>query len=81
MTDQFIQYRRKNKGIFIATKEKESTKVLASAMDYHALEEILKKKGLAKKSIAIQYLEPKRAICAYGISLSSFRKDRTDRTF
>lgn len=70
MTDQFAQYRQKYKGIFIATKDQKSNKVLASAMDYSALEKMLTKKGLAKKSIAIQYLEPNKAICAYGISLS-----------
>lgn len=70
MADQFAQYRQEYKGMFIATKDQNSKKVLASSMDYSILEEMLKKKGLSKKSIAIQYLEPKKAICAYGISLS-----------
>lgn len=70
MNDQFFQYRQEYKGIFIATIDQNSKKVLASALDYSELEEILKEKKLSDKQIAIQYLEPKNAICAYGISLS-----------
>lgn len=70
MTDQFSQYRQEYKGLFIATINKSSSKILASASDYQQLEEILKKKKLSGKPLAIQYLEPKKAICAYGIPLS-----------
>ncbi len=70
MVDKFAQYRQEYKGTFIATKDQKSSKVLASAFDYDTLEKILEKKGLWKKSIAIQYLEPKKAICAYGIPIS-----------
>lgn len=63
--DPFYQYRLNLKGIFIATKTPLSTKVLAKALDYKSLEEELQKKGLSEKPIAIQYLEPKEAICAY----------------
>lgn len=69
MKDQFAQFRQEYKGVFIATKSADSTKVLASALDYKTLEETLKKKKLSDKPIAVQFLEPKHAICAYGISI------------
>jgi hypothetical protein len=67
--DVFSQYRQEYKGTYIATKNPQSTKVLAQAQDYKSLEEELRKKKLSDKPLAIQYLEPKRAICAYGFSL------------
>lgn len=67
--DPFYQHRQALKGIFVATETPRSTKVLAKALDYKTLEEQLEKKGLADKPIAIQYLEPKGAICAYQLSL------------
>ena len=70
ISDAFSQYRQELKGVFIATKSPQSTKVLAQAQDYKSLEEELKKKKLSDQPLAIQYLEPKRAICAYGISIS-----------
>lgn len=64
--DQFYQYRQSYKGVYIATASPLSTKVLAQGLDYKTLEENLEKKGLAdKEGLAIQYLEPKKAICAY----------------
>lgn len=68
--DPFYQHRQALKGVFVATKTPQSTKVLAKALDYESLEKNLKKRGLANKPVAIQYLEPKEAICAYRISLS-----------
>lgn len=69
--DQFAQIRQRYKGLYIATKNTESTVILASATDYQTLEKLLEKKKLADKPIAVQYLEPKQAICAYGISIPS----------
>lgn len=64
--DPFYQYRQAYKGIYIATSSPSSTKILAKGLDYKTLEENLQKKGLAdKEGLAIQYLEPKKAICAY----------------
>ena len=64
--DPFYQYRQSYKGVYIATASPSSKKVLAKGLDYRTLEENLAKKGLAdKEGIAIQYLEPKKAICAY----------------
>lgn len=68
--DPFYQHRQALKGVFVATTTPLSTKVIAKALDYQTLEEELEKKGLADKPIAIQYLEPKGAICAYRFSLS-----------
>ncbi len=68
--DQFAAFRHEYKGVYIATENPASTKVLATALDYQTFEKLLKKKKLDDKSIAIQYLEPKRVICAYGISVS-----------
>lgn len=70
MTDKFAKYRQDYKGVFIATKDQNSISVVASAMDYKTLEQIITQKNLGKRSIAIQYLEPKKAICAYGVSIS-----------
>jgi len=63
--DPFYRYRLNLKGLFIATNSPSSTNVIAKGLDYKSLEEQLQKKGLADKPIAIQYLEPKKAICAY----------------
>ena len=63
--DPFALYRQELKGIFIATKTPKSTRVLAKGLDYQTLERNLQKKKLADKPIAVQYLEPKGAICAY----------------
>lgn len=68
MKDKFWSLRQEFKGVFIATKNPNSTKIIASALDYRTLDNILKKKKLSDKPIAIQYLEPKKAICAYGVS-------------
>lgn len=68
--DQLAQFRQEYKGVYLATKNPQSAKVLAMATDYQSLEKQLTEKKLADKPIAIQYLEPKRAICAYGISVS-----------
>lgn len=65
MKDTFYRYRKLYKGIYIATPSLSSTKVIAQAFDYKTLEEILKKKGFSNKPLAIRYLEPKGAICAY----------------
>ena len=70
MQDVFSAHRLEYKGIFIATRSPKSTKILAKASDYRTLEEILKKKKLIDKPVAVQYLEPKKAICAYGVSIS-----------
>lgn len=67
--DQFAQFRQEYKGVYLATKNPQSAKVLAAATDYQSLEKQLAEKKLTDKPIAIQYLEPKRAICAYGISI------------
>lgn len=64
--DPFSQYRQAYKGVYIATGSPLNTKVLAQGLDYKTLEENLEKKGLAdKEGLAIQYLEPKKVICAY----------------
>ena len=63
--DPFYQHRQALKGVFVATATPQDTKVLVKALDYETLEERLKEKGLADKSVAIQYLEPKETICAY----------------
>lgn len=64
--DPFYQYRQSYKGVYIATASSSSTKILAKGLDYKTLEESLREKGLAdKEGIAIQYLEPKKAICVY----------------
>ena len=64
--DPFHQYRQSFKGVYIATASPSSKKVLAKGLDYRTLENNLKKKGLTdKKELAIQFLEPKKAICAY----------------
>jgi len=67
--DPFYQHRQALKGVFVATATPQSTRVLAKALDYESLEKSLEKKGLAEKPVAIQYLEPKEAICAYRVSL------------
>lgn len=65
MNDPFYRYRLNLKGLFIATNSPSSVKVIAKGLNYKSLEEQLQKKGFADKPIAIQYLEPKEAICAY----------------
>ncbi len=67
--DPFARIRHEYKGVYIATTTPQSTRILAHAMDVRSLEEQLQKKRLADKPVAVQYLEPKRAICAYGVSL------------
>ena len=71
LKDTFYRYRKLYKGVYIATAGPTSRKVIAQAFDYKTLEEILKKKGLNNRSLAIRYLEPKGAICAYRVSLQS----------
>lgn len=67
--DPFFHIRHEYKGVYVATATPASTRVLAHATEFHALEEKLKKIHQADKPIAVQYLEPKRAICAYGVSV------------
>ncbi len=65
MIDPFEQFRLQTKGVYIATKTPNSTDVLVHATDYEEFEKKLGKQHLTDKPIAVQYLEPKRAICAY----------------
>ena len=64
-TDPFYQHRQTLKGVFVATESPKSTKVVAKALDYRTLREKLDKLKLTRKPIAIRYLEPTEAICAY----------------
>lgn len=69
--DPFGSIRHEYKGVYVATATPASTRVLAHATEFRALEEKLQKIHQADKPIAVQYLEPKRAICAYGVSVLS----------
>ena len=63
--DPFYQHRQTLKGVFVATESPKSTKVIAKALDYRTLWEKIRAKKLDEEKIAIGYLEPKGAICAY----------------
>lgn len=65
----FSQYRQEFKGIYIATRKPDSKTILAKATNYRDLEKQLERKKLSNQLVSIQYLEPKSAICAYGVSL------------
>ncbi len=75
-TDPFYQHRQTLKGVFVATESPKSTKVIAKALDYRTLREKLNELKRTRKPVAIRYLEPTEAICAYCLDMHLLASER-----